>query len=143
MDSDEIIKKCEKMTLKYPNDFSESFSKQMLEIKSLLVSKCQQLESTRQMADYIFTQKWLKSSIPDVCTAYQLFLTLPITSAGAERSFSKLKLIKTYLRSTMSQTRLSSLAILSIESERVNQINISDIVDSFISKRKNLKDLVT
>jgi hypothetical protein len=37
--------------------------------------------------------------------------TLPVTLTTAERSFSKLKLIKTYLRSSMGQDRLSELAI--------------------------------
>ncbi|KAM4115680.1 hypothetical protein ACJW30_04G169000 [Castanea mollissima] len=43
--------------------------------------------------------------------------SFPNAFASAERSFSKLKLIKSYLRSTMSQERLSGLAILSIEKE--------------------------
>jgi hypothetical protein len=42
-------------------------------------------------------------------------MTIPISVASAERSFSKLQLIKNYLRSTMSQERLSGLATLSIE----------------------------
>ncbi|GFW47670.1 hypothetical protein TNCV_2828621 [Trichonephila clavipes] len=44
-------------------------------------------------------------------------LTVPVSTASVERSFSKLKLIKTYLRSTMSQERLSALSVLSIEAE--------------------------
>ena len=44
-----------------------------------------------------------------IIAACLIFLTLPMTIATAERSFSKLKLIKTYLRSSMSQYRLSSL----------------------------------
>jgi len=44
-------------------------------------------------------------------------LTIPISIASAERSFSKLKLIKSYLRSTMSQQRLKGLALLSIEKD--------------------------
>jgi len=44
-------------------------------------------------------------------------LTIPISIASAERSFSKLKLIKSYLRSTMSQQRLKELALLSIEKD--------------------------
>ena len=40
----------------------------------------------------------MSSSSPKVCTAFQLFVIIPVTTANAERSFSKLKLIKTYLR---------------------------------------------
>jgi hAT family C-terminal dimerisation region len=53
-----------------------------------------------------------------------LLLTLPVTSATCERSFSKLKLIKNYLRSTMSAERLSDLAMLSIEYECAKKLDI-------------------
>ncbi|KAL4619977.1 hypothetical protein ACB092_06G120700 [Castanea dentata] len=43
--------------------------------------------------------------------------SFPNAFASAERSFSKVKLIKSYLRSIMSQERLSGLTILSIEKE--------------------------
>ena len=44
-----------------------------------------------------------------------MYMTVPVTVATAERSFSKLKLIKTSLRSSMTQERLRSLALLLIE----------------------------
>jgi len=56
------------------------------------------------------------SSYPNSYTLYKIFYTLPVSSATAERSFSRLKLLKTYIRSTMTEDRLSNLAILSIES---------------------------
>ena len=59
----------------------------------------------------------LQASMPELVTACVLFMTLLVTVATAERSFSKLKIIKTYLRSTMSQERLDGLAIISIEHE--------------------------
>ena len=43
------------------------------------------------------------SAFPNVLTTLLIFLTLPVTTAAAERFFSKLKLIKNYLRSQMSQ----------------------------------------
>jgi len=52
-----------------------------------------------------------------VWIALRILLTIPVTVASGERSFSKLKLIKTYVRSTMGDERLSSLAILSIEND--------------------------
>ena len=59
--------------------------------------------------------KWLESFL-NACIVFKILLTIPITVASAERSFSKLKLIKSYLRSTMSQEILSRLVILLIVS---------------------------
>jgi len=85
--------------------------------KWLSVSRCQRWNLSRTWAEFILiTHLESSSSFPERITACLLYLTLPVTVASAERSFSKLKLIKTFLRSTMSQVRLSSLAILSIES---------------------------
>ena len=60
---------------------------------------------------------------------------VPVTVAEAERSFSKLKLIKTYLRSTMAQERLSGLAIISINHIISNQISYNDVIDDFASNK--------
>jgi len=62
-------------------------------------------------------------------------LTIPITSASAERSFSKLKLIKMYLRSTMSQERLSGLAILDIEKEESEHLSYDKVIEDFAAKK--------
>jgi len=56
---------------------------------------------------------------------------LPITVAAAERSSSKLKIIKNYLRSTMSEERLSGLSIISIENKRAQQLNLDEVIDKF------------
>ena len=77
----------------------------------------------------------LSSTFSDVCTAYMLLLTLPVTVATCERSFSKLKLIKNYLRSTMSEERLSDLAMLSIENERARKLDSSKVVDIFAQEK--------
>jgi hypothetical protein len=56
-------------------------------------------------------------AFPDLLKYFQLILCLPVASASAERSFSTMKRIKTYLRVTMKGERLSDLALLSIERE--------------------------
>lgn len=55
--------------------------------------------------------------------------------ASAERSFSKLKLIKTYLRSSISQERLDGLAHLAIEKEGAKQLNIDDLLGKFANTK--------
>src|SRR5207244_7285453 len=50
--------------------------------------------------------------IPDVLTLLKLCLVLPASTASAERSFSTLRRVKSYLRATMGQERLNHLLIL-------------------------------
>ena len=54
-----------------------------------------------------------------------------MTSASAERSFSKLKLIKSFLTSTISQQRLTDLPALSIESEIARKIDFQTEMKDF------------
>ena len=61
----------------------------------------------------------------------RIILTAPITVASAERSFSKLKLIKTFLRSTMSEDRLESLALIWIEQNIAATLEYGTLIDSF------------
>ena len=69
------------------------------------------LKEILQIKDYtpIDILNYIKrlDSFPNTCIAYRILLTILVTVASAKRSFSKLKLIKSYLRSTMSQERLS------------------------------------
>ena len=71
---------------------------------------------------------------PNTIIAYRILLTIPVTVASAERSFSKLKLLKSYLRSTMSQDRLNGLALIAIENDLLETIQYEDLVDEFASK---------
>lgn len=76
-------------------------------------------------------QSRISSSFPEMYKLLTLFITLPVTVASAERSFSKLKLIKTYIRSTMSQERLDDLAILSIENKEAKKIDKTKLIIDF------------
>lgn len=67
--------------------------------------------------------------------ALKIVLTLPVTIATAESSFSKLKIIENYLRTTMSQERLSALATISIESELLELIPMEAIIKKFAAAK--------
>ncbi|KAK1643813.1 hypothetical protein QYE76_061618 [Lolium multiflorum] len=71
---------------------------------------------------------------PNVSVAYRILLTIPVTVASAERSFSKLKLLKNYLRSTMLQDRLNGLATCCIEKDILENIDLETIVNDFASR---------
>ena len=74
-------------------------------------------------------------SVLHLTTACALFTVLPVTVSSAERSFSKLKIIKTYLRSTISHERLDGLALLATDNKAAKQLNTDDLLDSFANNR--------
>ena len=76
---------------------------------------------------------------PNAWIAYRIVVTIPVTVVEAERTFSRLKLIKSYLRSSMSQDRLNGLALLSIESEMADSLNYDKIIERFISQKPRKK----
>jgi len=71
----------------------------------------------------------------NVFIAIRIMLTYPDTVAGAERSFIKLKSIKTFNTSHMTDSRLSSLAMLSIEASCVRSLDLDDVIKAFAYKR--------
>ena len=77
---------------------------------------------------------WEEGGFQTIWVTYRILLTIPVTVASAERSFSKLKLIITYLWTTMSQEGLSSLALISIENEYLDKLNYDDLIEEFASK---------
>ena len=62
---------------------------------------------------------------PNLRIALQILLTIAVSIASCERSFSKLKLILSYLRVSMGQQRLVDLAILSIEKETLESTDLT------------------
>jgi hypothetical protein len=81
----------------------------------------------------------VSSSFSQVYKLLILFATIPVTVATAERSFSKLKLVKTYLRSKISQERLSGLAILSIENKDAKVVDKNELIHRFANENARRK----
>ena len=84
------------------------------------ISDCRILTKNRNIINnpikfYEFIISYEEDVFPNLQIALHLLLSIGCSIASCERSFSKLKLSKTYMRSTLSQERLYGLAILSIE----------------------------
>ncbi|XP_077531307.1 zinc finger MYM-type protein 1-like [Haemaphysalis longicornis] len=76
----------------------------------------------------------LRGLLPEIATLVKIALTVPVTSCTSERSFSCLRRVKTYLRSTMGQTRLNHVALLHGHKELSRKINLDLIADEFIGR---------
>lgn len=79
----------------------------------------------------MIVKKQLETALPNTLIAYRILLTISVTVASGERSFSKLKVIKYYLRSRTGPERLSNLAIISIEKYLANTLDYNDVITDF------------
>lgn len=68
-----------------------------------------------------------------------LALTISICPAFYERYFSTMRRIKTYIKSTMSQDRISSLTILNMERDVFNNVNSNYILDIYAKEKGHLR----
>ena len=66
---------------------------------------------------------------------------MPATNAGSERSFSAVRRIKSYLRSTMSQQRLNHLMLLHVHKDRTDGLDLVDVANDFIVGSEHRKNL--
>lgn len=73
---------------------------------------------------------------------YKYLLTIPLTQVSCERAFSNLKLIKTRLRSTLSQSNLESFLMMQIEREKVTAIDNDLIVRELCQQSSEMKRLL-
>ena len=71
-----------------------------------------------------------------------MFLPTAATICSAERSFSLLKRLRNYLRSSMLQDRVKSLAVLHNNSDITKQLDYEDEIDDFATKKARRKTLV-
>ncbi|XP_053398293.1 zinc finger MYM-type protein 1-like [Mercenaria mercenaria] len=74
-----------------------------------------------------------KESFPNIRTCMMLLTVMPVSTATAERSFSTMRRVKTYLRSTMGTERLSGLGLMNIYQEQ--EINADKVVDIFANRK--------
>ena len=79
----------------------------------------------------------LKSAFIILLKLIQISMTIVVTIAHCERSFSALKCIKTYLRASMGEERLQNLSFLAIEKKIASELSLDALVDIFASEDKN------
>ena len=74
----------------------------------------------------------LKNTVPIIYQCLRILGTVPVTSCECERSISVMKRLKTYLRSTMTQSRFSSLALLTIK--RDFHVDLDEAINTFATR---------
>lgn len=99
-----------------------------------------QCKNTVSLTGVMEKSETLKGIIPVANRICRLAFTAPVTVASNERVFSKLKFVKTYLRSTMTDSRLDSLLILFSEKDIVDKIDVNKLISRWaLLKQRRVK----
>ena len=144
-DSAEIEEATKKLLQVYPGDLETCLSMELIqfaEFIKLFIDNVA-LESTVSKEQQFYKLLWEKEvrcTFPNVDVLLRIYLVLMISNCSGERSFSKLKLIKNRLRTSLGQEKLNQLTIMNIEYV-MREIDFEHIVADF-SKRKARKVLI-
>jgi len=136
-----IYEEATKLYNYYAEDLEDSFPTECVHFRQFLNKTSS--EDKLKLIDLckLIRDQNLLSVFPNIDIALRISLCMAITNCSAERSFSALKRIKTYLRSSLEEERLNSLAILVIEADLMMRIKYDDIIEDFANKKSRHKPL--
>ncbi|CAF4677174.1 unnamed protein product [Rotaria sp. Silwood2] len=97
--------------------------------------------SMKTIQDLLTELKPVNEAFPATISLLRDALCLPVSSTTCERSFSRMKLIKTYCRNSMGDERLSDLTLLAVK--RDFDIDLEETVDIFSKAHKNGRILLS
>ena len=123
----------------YGSEFDENRFQLQLETLQKYCINLDRNTCIRSVTDTLQNLK-VQSHLNEVFKLTKLILVLPATYATNERTFSLLKLVKSYLRSTMKQSRLNHL-ILSAYKNQLDQLDLTKTASDFISKNDARKHI--
>ena len=75
--------------------------------------------------------------LSEVVKVMKLILVMPATNASSERTFSAMRRVKSYLRSTMTQERLNHLMILHVHKELTDKLDLISVANEFVQNSEN------
>ncbi|XP_050547294.1 uncharacterized protein LOC126908981 [Daktulosphaira vitifoliae] len=119
-------------TVQDKSDFEDYMQNENIEEKCTNIRKCN--SCLLCVTNIIYEFNMYSLEYKELFDVYKFLLTIPLTQTTCERSFSKLKLIKTRLRSTLTQPNLESIFIMNCEREIVDEITNDEIIDSMCEK---------
>ena len=101
--------------------------------------KVSKVTSLRTIVDLLHSEQCCRRMFSDVLKLLKIVLTIPVTSATAERTFSSMRRLKNYLRSSMTQKLFNNMMILHIHKDKTDELDLNVIAEQFINvnERRN------
>ncbi len=124
------------LSKQYSLSYDDLRGEQRLYKTKLSISTSQSQATLSEIKSFIL-ENHLNVCLPVMNELFKILWTIPVNTCTCERRFSTLRRLKTYLRSTTGEDRLSGLALLNIEREV--EIDYDEIIKEFISAKNTRK----
>lgn len=95
------------------------------------------MDKPTMLLSFVATLARYKDAFPEIYRLGKICIALPVSTAACERSFSALRHIKTWVRNSISHSKLRNVSLLAVERERAHALNSDAIVDAFAVAHKN------
>ena len=120
-----------------PSMISSEIRSEWRTYRSLLAKKPE--VSTAFQLKELVTNNMLIAMFPNLNKIATISLSIPVSTASVERSFSQMKLIKTRLHNSLADCNLSHLMKISIESpDKLTENDLEEIVEIWNRKSRRL-----
>ncbi|XP_060869724.1 uncharacterized protein LOC132944421 [Metopolophium dirhodum] len=140
-----VNKKQNNLTHESPTVLKDHFqdllgiSKQDLRSEMTVAKNCIKSSCDKNVFKLEDIKKYVPKQVyPNVYKLLQVAITLPISSSTCERSFSAMRRLKTWLRTSMLQNRFNTISILNIEKDIVKHIENDSIINKFARKYRTI-----
>ena len=100
-----------------------------------------EVTKVQTICDVLNEQPGVQKLLTEIHKLLKIYYTIPVTTASAERSFSALKCIKTYLRNSMTQQRLNHCMLLHVHVKQTDQLDLIDIAKEFVRRNERRRTL--
>ena len=136
--TEENITKAKAFIKHFSLDVEDELTTECVHLRGQLKSEGKGDLCISELYTFLFTEQFL-SVYPNVSIALRMHMCTFATNCYSERSFSVLKRVKNYLRSTLSQDNLTNLSLLAIENDLLQIISYDDIIDKFSCAKSRTK----
>jgi hypothetical protein len=139
LDPNDIQSAAKILVTAYSEDLDECIGNELVQfaefVKLFKPNEQKNDTSAEQFMYQLIHEKHVNETFPNVEIALRIYLVLMVTNCSAERSFSKMKLIKNRLRTSMLNDRLCNLAIMSMEHDVLREMTFEDVITKFATSK--------
>lgn len=139
IDQTELKLRAENLVNIYEDDLDIEFVEKLLQFKQMVLCMPESQKNYFHALLKVLIKYNISSTFPSIEIALKIFTCMPCSNASGERSFSVLKRVKTYLRSSLANEKTSSLSLLCMESKVVKSIAWSTLVKRFAKDKARKK----